>query len=90
MFKTLADPNRLRLIAVLSDGERCVHQLSELLGMEQSALSHQLRTLRHLQLVRFRKQGRHVYYELDDTHVRRVFEFSLDHLRHTTRGHKGG
>ncbi len=83
VFKALADPTRLRLIAALLDGERCVHELTEHLEMQQSAVSHQLRTLRHLRLVRFRKDGRHVYYALDDSHVRRLFDFALEHVAHT-------
>jgi len=82
VFKALADPTRLRLIAALLDGERCVHELTEALEMAQSAVSHQLRTLRHLRLVRFRKQGRHVYYALDDSHVRRLYGFALEHVAH--------
>jgi len=83
VFKALADPTRLRLVSALLAGERCVHELTELLGMEQSAVSHQLRTLRHLRLVRPRKDGRHVFYQLDDPHVRRLFELSLEHVEHT-------
>ena len=82
VFKALADPTRLRLIAALLDGERCVHELTEALEMAQSAVSHQLRTLRHLRLVRFRKQGRHVYYALDDSHVKRLYGFALEHVAH--------
>src|SRR5690606_19758781 len=70
VFKALADPTRLRLISLLLDHEVCVHTLEELLGMSQSAISHQLRYLRQLHLVRYRKVGRHVYYALDDDHVR--------------------
>jgi ArsR family transcriptional regulator, lead/cadmium/zinc/bismuth-responsive transcriptional repressor len=83
VFKALADPSRLRLVSALVAGERCVHELTALLGMEQSAVSHQLRTLRHLQLVRRRKDGRHVFYRLDDSHVRRLFEFAVEHVEHT-------
>lgn len=82
VFKALADPTRLRLISLLLDHEVCVHTLEELLDMSQSAISHQLRYLRQLQLVRYRKVGRHVYYALDDDHVRRLFEEGLLHVRH--------
>lgn len=82
VFKALADPTRLRLISLLLDHEVCVHTLEELLGMSQSAISHQLRYLRQLHLVRYRKVGRHVYYALDDDHVRRLFEEGLLHVRH--------
>jgi ArsR family transcriptional regulator, lead/cadmium/zinc/bismuth-responsive transcriptional repressor len=82
VFKALADPTRLRLISLLLDHEVCVHTLEDLLGMSQSAISHQLRYLRQMQLVRYRKVGRHVYYALDDDHVRRLFEEGLLHVRH--------
>jgi DNA-binding transcriptional ArsR family regulator len=84
VFKALADPSRLRLISLLLDHEVCVHNLEELLGMSQSAVSHQLRHLRQLNLVRFRKEGRHVYYSLDDDHVRDLFRQALRHLNHKT------
>ena len=71
LFKGLADPNRLRLLAALAhgeDGELCVHELMAVIDMEQSAVSHQLRWLRECELVTSRKQGRHVYYSLADAH----------------------
>lgn len=82
IFKALSDPNRLRLISLLLEHEVCVHVLQEALGMSQSAISHQLRLLRQLNLVRFRKQGRHVYYALDDEHVRKLFQQGLLHAEH--------
>ncbi len=82
MFGALADPTRMRLMSAMYDRERCVHELCSALGLEQSAASHQLRILRDLGLVRRRKQGRHAYYRLDDSHVRDVFLFALDHVRH--------
>lgn len=82
VFKALSDPNRLRLISLLIDNEVCVHMLESTLGMSQSAISHQLRHLRQLNLVRFRKEGRHVYYALDDDHVRSLFKQGLLHVEH--------
>ena len=79
VFKALSDPNRLRLISLLLENEVCVHTLEATLGMTQSAISHQLRHLRQLNLVRFRKEGRHVYYALDDEHVRDLFKQGLLH-----------
>ncbi len=81
-FKALSDPTRVRLIAALRDAEVCVGDLARALGMEQSAVSHQLRLLRALQIVRARKAGRHVYYALDDDHVRGLFAQGIDHVRH--------
>ncbi|KAB2902328.1 MAG: winged helix-turn-helix domain-containing protein [Anaerolineae bacterium] len=69
-FKILADPTRVRLLAVLATREVCVSELTQLLEMEQSAISHQLRTLRALRLVRNRKVGRQVYYSLEDHPIR--------------------
>jgi DNA-binding transcriptional ArsR family regulator len=82
IFKALSDPTRVRLIAALCAGERCVHELAEQLEMSQSAISHQLRTLRQLHLVRSHKEGRHVYYALDDDHVLTLFAQGLDHVQH--------
>lgn len=82
VFKALSDPNRLRLISLLLDNEVCVHTLEVTLGMSQSAISHQLRHLRQLNLVRFRKEGRHVYYQLDDDHVRELLKQGLSHVEH--------
>lgn len=81
-FQALADPNRVRLISALMDGDLCVCDLAELLGMSQSAVSHQLRLLRNLHLVKYRKEGRTVYYSLDDDHIRDLFQRGLEHYRH--------
>lgn len=82
IFKALSDPTRLRIISLLLDHEVCVHTLEATLGMTQSAISHQLRLLRQLNLVRYRKEGRHVYYVLDDNHVRTLFTQGLLHVEH--------
>ena len=82
MFKALSDPSRVRIISALSQTELCVFDLAATLGMSQSAVSHQLRSLRELHLVRYRKQGRHVYYELDDEHIRDLFQRGLEHVEH--------
>ena len=82
LFKALGDPTRLRIISLLLENELCVHTLEAALGMSQSAISHQLRVLRQLQLVRFRKEGRHVYYALDDDHVHELIKQGLLHVEH--------
>jgi len=82
LFKGLADANRLRLLAALLDGERCVHELTRAVGMEQSAVSHQLRALRECGLVSARKQGRHVFYALGDSHVRALLLAGVEHAAH--------
>ena len=84
-FKTLADPTRVRLIAAILDTEQCVHDLCVALDLEQSAVSHQFRVLRNQGLVRHRKEGRHVYYALDDGHVRELFTVAREHVQHTSR-----
>jgi ArsR family transcriptional regulator, lead/cadmium/zinc/bismuth-responsive transcriptional repressor len=76
----LADPNRLRLLSILVAEERCVGDLAELLGMNESAVSHQLRTLRALRLVTARKQGRHVFYRLHDHHVLGLYQAVVENL----------
>ena len=72
-FKALSDPTRVRIIAALINRELCVHDLAEALDMSHSAISHQLGTLREMRLVRFTKEGRHVYYALDDDHIHSLF-----------------
>jgi len=81
-FRTLGDPTRVRIISVLAGTELCVCDLAGALGMSQSAVSHQLRILRHLRLVRSHKQGRQVYYTLDDQHIEELFRRGLEHVTH--------
>lgn len=81
-FDALADPTRVRLISALLEHELCVCDLAALLGMTQSAISHQLRILRNLHLVKYRKSGRIVYYALDDDHIADLFRRGLEHVRH--------
>ena len=69
VFKLLGDPTRVRLVDALSHGERCVCDLASLVGMSESAVSHQLRLLRGARLVRVRRAGRLAFYSLDDHHV---------------------
>ena len=82
LFKALSDPTRVRLISILAENELCVHSIGEALDMTQSAISHQLQTLRMLRVVRSRKEGKHVYYILDDTHIANLFRQGLAHIRH--------
>jgi len=84
-FSALADPTRIRLVNAIFVGEQCVHDLSQMLGLEQSTVSHQLRLLRDRGLVRRRKDGRHAYYVLDDSHVKDLFAFAVEHARHTRK-----
>jgi DNA-binding transcriptional ArsR family regulator len=82
LFSALSDPTRLRIISVLLQGELNVGDLASQLKMSESAVSHQLRGLRQLRLVRSRKDGRQVYYTLDDDHVARLYRLGLDHVEH--------
>lgn len=84
-FSALADPTRLRLISALLGRELCVCDLSVVLGMTQSAISHQLRLLRNLNLVKYRKEGRIVFYALDDAHIQELFLRGLEHVTHQER-----
>ena len=79
-FGVLADPTRVRMVKALADAEWCVSDLTEALGMDQPAVSHQLKYLRDLGLVRWTKNGRHVYYSLADTHLRDILISSIAHL----------
>ena len=82
LFRSLGDPSRVRIIATLLKGEINVSNLADIVGISESAVSHQLRTLRQLRIVRARKQGREVYYSLDDEHVVDLFQRGLEHIKH--------
>ena len=79
-FRALGDPTRVRLLDALSHGELCVCDLATLLGLSESATSHQLRLLRTLRLVRARRAGRMVFYALDDRHIVTLFKQGLRHV----------
>jgi ArsR family transcriptional regulator, lead/cadmium/zinc/bismuth-responsive transcriptional repressor len=80
----LADTNRLRILSLLANQEMCVGDLATALEMSESAVSHQLRTLRAIRLVSFRKQGRHVFYRLQDHHVLDFYQAIVEHLDEAT------
>lgn len=80
IFKVLGDPTRVRILDVLSRGEKCVCHLAQLLGLTESAVSHQLRLLRNTRIVRTRREGRLIYYSIDDKHVLTVFRQGLRHV----------
>ena len=79
-FRVLGDPTRIRLIAAMALAERCVGDLADLVGMSESAVSHQLRMLRAARLVRTRRAGRQVFYTLDDGHILTLFQQGLSHV----------
>ncbi|HET7144162.1 MAG TPA: metalloregulator ArsR/SmtB family transcription factor [Anaerolineales bacterium] len=82
LFSALSDASRVRIISLLIEGEMSVSVLAEALKLTDSAVSHQLRGLRQMHLVRGRKTGRQVFYSLDDDHVARLFSLGLDHIQH--------
>lgn len=86
LFKVFGDSTRIRIISALMDGELCVYHLSERLKMGQSAISHQLRILRAAGLIRPRREGKEMYYSLDDEHVEMIYGAGLAHIIHK-RGH---
>ncbi len=86
IFATLGDPTRARIVFALSQSELCVCDLAVLLNMTLSAVSHQLRILRHMGLVKFRKMGRMAYYSLDDEHASELLAQALEHVEHGIQG----
>ena len=82
LFSALSDASRVRIISLLIEGEMSVSALAEGLKMTESAVSHQLRGLRQMRLVRTRKEGRQVFYTLEDDHVAKLYTLGLDHVEH--------
>lgn len=80
VFKVFGDGTRLKILWALFDAELCVFDISERLGMSQSAISHQLRTLKHARLVKARREGKNTFYSLDDDHVKRIIEQVMIHV----------
>ena len=80
IFSAMGDPTRLRILFALSNAELCVHDLATMLPISISAVSHQLRLLRGLRLVKLRREGRFAYYSLDDHHVAALLEMGLEHV----------
>lgn len=85
-FRALGDPTRLRLVAALAAEELCVCDLATLLGVSQSAVSHSLRALRQLRLVRYRKEGKIAYYSLDDAHIATLLAEGVRHVQESSSG----
>ena len=79
-FKTLGDPTRVKVLQALSVEELCVCDLARLLGISESATSHQLRVLRNKKLVRYRKEGKMAFYSLDDAHIDVLMKVALQHV----------
>lgn len=82
-FKVLGDSTRVKILWALDKHEMCVCDLAVLLNMTKSAISHQLRSLKQANLVKFRRQGKIVFYSLADDHVKQIYEMGLEHIKET-------
>lgn len=80
LFKVFGDTTRVKIISALFEAELCVCDIAELLHMTQSAISHQLRVLRQARLVKHRKEGKVVFYSLNDEHIKTIFDQGLEHI----------
>jgi DNA-binding transcriptional ArsR family regulator len=85
-FAVLGDPTRVRILDALSGGELCVCDIAMLVGLSESAVSHQLRLLRGMRLVRRRRAGRQVFYTLDDQHIVQLLRLAVTHVQESTAG----
>lgn len=85
LFSILGDPTRVRIVDALSEGELCVCDIAEHVGLSESAVSHQLRLMRTMRVVRGRREGRCVYYTLDDQHILSLFQQGLRHVSEDRR-----
>lgn len=81
-FKILGDTTRTKILFALDQNEMCVCDIANVLGMSKSSISHQLGTLRKSGIVKCRKEGKEVYYMLDDNHVKQLFEVGIEHIEH--------
>ncbi len=86
IFKVLSDPTRLKIVLALSLEELCGYDLVELLGITKSGVSHQLRILKSLRIVKYRKEGRHIFYSLNDEHVETLIKQTFAHVEEQKRG----
>jgi ArsR family transcriptional regulator len=81
LFKVFGDTTRIKILCALVEAEMCVCDIAALLNMTQSSISHQLRILKQARLVRYRRDGKVVYYSIDDEHVKQIFDQGLIHLK---------
>ncbi len=87
-FKLIGDPTRLKILFALDKEEVCVCDIANTLSMSKSSISHQLAVLRKSEIIKCRKQGKEVYYTLDDNHINEVFEIALNHINHKNKERK--
>ncbi len=81
-FKILGNTTRCKILFALDQNEMCVCDIANVLGMSKSSISHQLGTLRRTGIVKCRKEGKEVYYQLDDDHIKQLFEVGIEHIEH--------
>lgn len=86
LFKILGDSTRTKILWILDHHEMCVCDIANVLDMTKSSISHQLAILREAGIVRFRRNGKEVYYTLDDEHISRLYEIGLEHINHKLKG----
>ena len=79
-FKVFGDTTRIKILYVLLQSEMCVYDIAALLNMTQSAISHQLRVLKQMQLVKFRREGKIVFYSLSDSHIENILNQGMEHI----------
>ena len=82
LFKGFADPTRVHILYLLAQGEQCVGEIAGSVQISQSAISHQLRLLKQMHLIKYRRDGKNVLYSLDDDHVKTILETGLEHVTH--------
>ncbi len=87
-FKIIGDPTRTKILFALDQNEMCVCDIANVLGMTKSSISHQLATLRKSGIVKYRREGKEIYYTLDDEHVKQVFEVGIEHIEHKEQEEK--
>lgn len=80
LFKGFADPTRVRILSLLQQQERCVTEIAEAVELSQSAVSHQLRILKQMHLIKFRREGKNLWYSLADDHVKTILQMGLEHV----------
>jgi len=82
LFKGFCDPTRVHILALLAQSEHCVSEIAEAINLSQSAISHQLRLLKQMHLVKCRREGKNLLYSLDDDHVYTILQMGLEHVMH--------
>lgn len=80
LFKVFGDSTRIKILYALLETELCVYDIARLLNMTQSSVSHQLRILKNSKLVKFRREGKSIFYSLDDEHVRKIINMGMEHI----------